>query len=331
MNKVPVIDISSWCSGSEAQRDAIAKQINDACTHWGFLLISGHAVPEDLIRRMFAITYEFFDLPELEKCRYDFKLLEGGRGYFPIATKALARTRGDTSAPGDLKESFVTGAEPKEDEPYYLDERAQGHFTANTWPENPAEMQLIWGQYRQACESAANTLLSIFARALGLNDDWFVPKADKPISALIAHHYPEQETPPEPGAIRSGAHTDFGSLTLLMTEDRPGGLQVMGLDGDWHDISPVPGAFIVNIGDLMERWTNDNWRSTLHRVVNPPTNTQMETRRLSIAYFHTPNYEAEVSCIETLLKEGQTGKYPPILAGEHYHQKIARTNSPSRT
>jgi len=102
-----------------------------------------------------------------------------------------------------------------------------------------------------------------------------------------------------------------------MTENSPGGLQVMGMDNEWHDIQPMPDAFIVNIGDLMERWTNDNWRSTLHRVVNPPVNTGSEARRMSVVYFHTPNYDTEVTC----------SKYPPITAGAHHKEKINRNNS----
>lgn len=331
MNSIPVIDVSTWRNGSEQERDSIATAVNEACTKWGFLLVSGHTVSPDLIDRMFAITYEFFDLTEQEKRLYDATGREGGRGYFSLGTKSLARTRGDANAPGDQKESFLTGAEAVPDDPYYSAKGADGHFAKNPWPDQPSDMQSVWLEYRHACQEVSNCVLSIFARALGMGDDWFESRIDKPISALVAHHYPEQKVSPSSGAIRSGAHTDFGSLTLLMTENRPGGLQVMGLDERWHDIVPLPGAFIVNIGDLMARWTNDIWRSTLHRVVNPPADAGPDARRLSIVYFHTPNYDAEVSCMETFLEKGHKAKYVPVLAGEHHLGKIMRTNSPEKT
>ena len=218
----------------------------------------------------------------------------------------MARTYGDLNASGDQKETFVSGAEPIDGDPYYFTPEAEGHFAENIWPTYPSDMKQVWMMYRDACQDVADKLLNIMECSL---------KADKPISTLIVHHYPEQKTPPE--GMRAGAHTDFGILTLLMTEDSPGGLQVMGMDNEWHDIKPIPGSFIVNIGDLMERWTNDVWRSTLHRVVNPPINSGSESRRMSVAYFHTPNYETQVT----------SSKYPPITAGAHHKEKINRNNN----
>jgi len=326
-HSVPVIDISAWQNGTEQERDFIAKAVAEACVTWGFLLLSGHGVPADIIDRIFAITYDFFDCSEQDKLLCNASGRKGGRGYFPLGTKSLARTRGDINAPFDQKESFLIGAEPVDNDPYYATPDAQSHFAENVWPNQPADMQSVWLEYRHACQTVSDVVLSIFARSLGKSDNWFESRIDKPISTLVAHHYPEQQRPPEAGAIRSGAHTDFGSLSLLLTENRPGGLQVMGPDESWHDIAPLPGAFIVNIGDLMARWTNDCWRSTLHRVVNPPIDSGEAARRLSIVYFHTPNYDAEVSCMETLLSSGQVAKYAPVLAGEHHKEKITRTNS----
>ena len=299
MKEVPIIDICQ-------DHHVVAEMVNEACIKWGFFLISGHGVPKHLIGRMFSVSYEFFDLSEEEKLQYDSTGRKGGRGYFSVGKKALARTYGDLNAPGDQKETFVSGAEPIDGDPYYFTPEAEGHFAENIWPIYPSDMKQVWIMYREACQAVADKLLNIMECSL---------KADKPISTLIVHHYPEQKTPPE--GIRAGAHTDFGTLTLLMTENNPGGLQVMGMDNEWHDIQPMPDAFIVNIGDLMERWTNDNWRSTLHRVVNPPVNTGSEARRMSVVYFHTPNYDTEVTC----------SKYPPITAGAHHKEKINRNNS----
>ncbi len=299
MKEVPLIDIGQ-------HRHEVAEMVDEACKKWGFFLITGHGVPNQLIDRMFSVSYEFFDLSEEEKLQYDSKGCKGGRGYFSVGKKALARSFGDLKAPGDQKETFVAGAEPIDGDPYYFTPEAEGHFAENIWPTYPSDMKQVWMMYRGACQDLADKLLNIMECSL---------KSDKPISTLIVHHYPEQKTPPE--GMRAGAHTDFGTLTLLMTEDSPGGLQVMGMDNEWHDIQPIKYAFIVNIGDLMERWTNGAWRSTLHRVVNPPVNTGLESRRMSVAYFHTPNYETQVT----------SSKYQPITAGAHQKEKINLNNS----
>ncbi len=327
MENVPVIDISSWSNGSEADKDATAAAINEACTKWGFLLVSGHGISSALVEKMFDVTYRFFDLSEEEKQQYDSTGRPGGRGYFSLGAKSLARSMGDAKAPGDRKETFFTGMEPVAGDPYYAGQGAKRHFANNVWPQVPGDMEETWNAYRSASESLSGTLLSLCARALELPDDWFEALIDKPISTLVAHHYPPQSEPPVTGALRSGAHTDFGTLTLLMTENRPGGLQVMGLDGQWHDIVPVPGAFIVNLGDMMSRWTNHQWRSTLHRVVNPPEGSGMAARRLSIVYFHTPNYDAEITCVPSTISPGEQPKYPPILAGDHLTAKLSQTDS----
>ena len=279
MKEVPVIDISQDASWA----------VKKACSEWGFLVVSGHGVSEKLIDNMFKTSYDFFDLNEEEKQKYD--RTEVGRGYYSLRAKALARTYGDLDAPADEKESFTSGDEVVEGDPYYFTPEAEGHFTENIWPNS--DMKEIWNEYKNVCQSVCDKLLNLMHCPL---------KCDKPISTLIAHNYPEQKTKPE--GIRAGAHTDFGTLTLLLTENKPGGLQVMGLDDEWHNVQPLPYTFIVNLGDLMKRW-NDNWRSTLHRVVNPPLNS--DSRRVSIVYFHSPNYDTDVN---------------GITAGEHLMHKF---------
>ncbi len=279
MKEVPVIDISQDVSWA----------VEKACSEWGFLVVSGHGVSEDLIDNMFKTSYDFFDLSLEEKQKYD--KTEFGRGYYSLRAKALARTYGDLDAPGDEKESFTSGDEVVEGDPYYFTPEAEGHFTENIWPNS--DMKQIWTEYKKSCQGVCDRILNLMNCTL---------KADRPLSTLIAHNYPEQKTKPE--GIRAGAHTDFGTLTLLLTENKPGGLQVMGLDNEWHNVQPLPYTFIVNLGDLMKRW-NNNWRSTLHRVVNPPLNS--DSRRVSIVYFHSPNYDTDVN---------------GITAGEHLMHKF---------
>jgi isopenicillin N synthase-like dioxygenase len=327
MQQVPVIDIAPWFHGDPSARAAVAGQIDAACREWGFLIVRGHGIADALMRDIFEVTYAFFDLPVEEKARYDASKRQGGRGYYRLESKSHARTRGQDAAPGDLRETFFAGAEPVPGDPYTAAPGAARHFAPNVWPQRPQQMQAAWQAYRGACEALCNDLLRIAAEALHLSQTWFDDKIDRPISTLAAQHYPQLDRPPAPGQVRSAAHTDFGTVTLLMTEDKPGGLQIQGRDGQWNDVKPVPSAFIVNLGDMMAQWTNDRWRSTLHRVVNPPLNAGAAARRLSIVYFHEPNYDALIECIPSCCDSAHPPKYAPILAGDHLVEKLRQVDS----
>ena len=141
--------------------------------------------------------------------------------------------------------------------------------------------------------------------ALKLPEDYFAGVIDRPVSALRALNYPHPTVPPQPGQLRAGAHTDYGSLTILLPEAKSGGLEIYTPEREWRPVPPVPGAFIINIGDLMALWTNDRWVSTLHRVVNPSPDAMGSTRRQSFAFFHQPNWDAEISCLESCLAPGE--------------------------
>jgi isopenicillin N synthase-like dioxygenase len=171
-------------------------------------------------------------------------------------------------------------------------------------------------------EGLSKTFMHIFAIALNLPEMHFDQFYGSGHSSLNGIHYPEQLDEPLPGQLRSGAHTDWGDLTILKTDDAPGGLQVWLPEGDWADVPRVPGAFIVNLGDMMMRWTNDRWVSTLHRVVNPPRDSARGSRRLSLVFFHNLNDDAIVECIETCTGPGRPAKYPPIRASEFLRSKM---------
>lgn len=270
MRGVPVIDISR-------DPNIVHKEIDGACKEWGFIVVSGHGINNKLIDDMFRVSKDFFDQPQQYKDTFD--RADIGRGYYALKAKALAKTLGITDAKPDEKESFTTGQEAVPDDPYYHTEGAKGHFALNIYPN--AKFEQVYREYDQICCKLSQRILDLMHCPL---------RSDKPISTLITHNYPKQDVSPE--GIRAGIHTDFGTLTLLLTEDKPGGLQVMGLDDKWYDVKPLPYTFIVNLGDLMQRW-NPEWRSTLHRVANPPVGS--ESRRMSIVYFHAPNYETDVN------------------------------------
>jgi isopenicillin N synthase-like dioxygenase len=187
-------------------------------------------------------------------------------------------------------------------------------------------MQPAFRAYYEAMADLVARVMSAMALGLGLDAGWFDPFIDRHTSALRALHYPDLAGEDvEAGQLRAGAHTDYGTLTLLRQDDAPGGLQLRGAGGEWVDVPAVPGAFVVNVGDALQRWTNDRWRSTLHRVVVPPLGTDRNCERYSMAFFHNANWDAVIECIPTCLVDGESPRHPPVTAGRHLMDKFRST------
>ena len=322
MSIVPVIDIASARNGSHATRLAVAKQIGAACEDIGFFMVTGHDIPGEVIKRVDDLAREFFYRPQDEKMQVEIIPGQATRGYRSAGISTLARAGQD--APPDLRESLVTGSEAVPGDAYYTQPTAARFFTPNRWPQNPPELRSAFETYYAACTTLASELMRLFALALDLPETFFDDKIDRQISALTVNHYPKQNAAPKPGQIRAGAHTDYGSLTILATDGSLGGLQVQ-VNGEWQDVMPAEGSFIINLGDLMAQWTNDRWRSTLHRVVNPPQEIAATTDRQSTVFFHQPNFDAPVECLPTCLAPGEQPKYPPTTSGAHLMAEIAKT------
>ena len=322
---VPVIDISPCFSGDEAARRAVARQIDEACRRIGFLVISGHGVPDDLRRSVREQATAFFDLPLEEKRQVTVRGPDSTirRGYRGMETGTLARSRNETGVP-DHRELFNMGPfRIDRGDTYFASDEGQRFIIDNVFPPQIPGFESTMRRYYETMEGLATTLMRAFALALGLPEHWFDAKVDRSISALQLSNYPEQAEPPREGQLRASAHSDFGSLTILDAEDKPGGLEVHAADRGWRPVPIVPGTFIVNIGDLMAQWTNDRWVSTLHRVVNPARDRALGSRRLSLVFFHQPNYDALIECLGTA--SGETAKYPPITSGAYLRMRIAQT------
>ncbi len=206
------------------------------------------------------------------------------------------------------------------DDPWFRRAQDLGYFAANQWPGRPARFREIWEAYYREMSSLAFELMQLFAVALGLDKHWFDDKVDRPISNLFANHYPPLTAIPEPGQLRVGEHNDYVSLTLLYQSDAVGGLEVF-LDDVWCPIEPIAGSFVVNIGDLMARWTNDRWISTLHRVQNP-TISGPSSRRISFPFFCQPNYDAVIETLPTCRQPGGTSRYATITAGMNVSRSV---------
>ena len=319
---VPVIDISALSSGKTGARHEIAGQVAQAVQEIGFFTIIGHGVANQLLDQTTAELGAFFDQPQATKREALNPSRNINRGYVPFGEEFTAASHGNR-APPDLREALAFGRFDLPDDPYYSHPDAGYAYETNIWPAGLKSFKSTIESYYRALEQLNLRLLSLFATALELDETFFNDKFDKHASVLRAINYPEQEHPPLPGQLRCGAHSDFGSHTLLYVLDAPGSLQVLNHAGQWVDVKPPPGSFVINIGDLLMNWTNDRWLSNMHRVVNPPTDQNTGTQRQSIAFFVQPNYDALIDCIPTCRIAGKPPKHPPVRAWEYRHAKLS--------
>jgi isopenicillin N synthase-like dioxygenase len=322
--QVPVIDVAPFRGGGGSIRRTIAEAVGQAVNDIGFLVVTGHGVDPALIEQVQTVSRQFFDLPLEEKQRVARPAPDVTRGYIPLEGESVGRSRG-MDVPGDLNESLMIGPVDVADSAYFTGPQAGKHFHPNLWPERPAELRPLYEAYFRAMGALAADLMTMFALALELPDQFFDDKIDRHISRLRVRNYPAPLVPPLPGQLRAGAHADYGSLTILRTEDKPGGLQVLNKAEQWVDVPIAPDSFIVNIGELMARWTNGLWQATLHRVVNPPMEAAAASRRLSLVFFHNPNYDAPVAALPGTVPAGQAPKFPPTTSGDHLRNQFVRT------
>jgi isopenicillin N synthase-like dioxygenase len=324
LRDVPIIDIAPFRGGDQAAKQAVAAEVGRAVDGIGFLVITGHGVDRALVEQVRDVSNAFFDLPEEEKRRVARPAPDIARGYIPLEAESVGRSQG-VDVPGDLNESLMIGPVDVGRGAYFFGPEPGRHFHPNRWPARPEALRPVYEAYFRAMGSLAAELMAMFALSLGLDEGFFADTIDHHISRLRVRNYPAPLVPPKPGQLRAGAHCDYGSLTILRTEDKLGGLQVRNTDGEWRDVPIVPDCFIVNIGELMARWTNETWRATQHRVVNPPQELAAASRRLSLVVFHTPNYDAPVAALPGTVKPGEAPRYVPTTSGEHLRAQFVRT------
>ena len=323
MNDIPVIDIGAFETGDATARGAVAIAIARAIEEIGFLTVTGHGIPTATIERMRDSAWTLFGLPIEAKLGYLDPSNSLNRGYTPFLGEYNGST-GDEKAPADLREGYIYGPFDRPDDPYYTAPEAAFAFQANIWPESVPGVVEAFKAYYLALAQFNTRLMRVFATALGLPIDFFHDKYDRHASTIRVLHYPAQDEVPPEGQLRCGAHKDFGSHTILLTDDTQGGLQVHTRNGVWIDAIPPANAFVINIGDLMMMWTNDRWLSNLHRVVNPPASAGQAAARLSVAYFVHPNRDAVIECIPTCRRDGTPDRHNPVLAGEHRSRILAK-------
>jgi isopenicillin N synthase-like dioxygenase len=265
-----------------------------------------------VIARIFAETKRFFKLPLAVKNRVAIAHSPISRGYEPIGHQTL-----DTNAAPDLKEGFYIGVERNADDP--LVQAGIPNHGPNQWPADLPGWRNQMEQYFGLMMDLSRQLLRGLALSLQVEESYFDPMVDNPMAILRLLHYPPHPASAQPDQLGCGIHTDWGALTILL-QDSVGGLEVRTADGAWVQATPIPGTFVINLGDMMARWTNDYYQSTPHRVMN-----RSGKERYSLPFFFDANYHARVECIPTCQDTANPPRYPPITAGEHIMQMYRRT------
>jgi isopenicillin N synthase-like dioxygenase len=319
-DSIPVINLDA---ATGPDNSGVVDKIADACDTIGFFGVTGHGVSSGLIADIYRAAAEFFSLPESRKLEVERPREGVNRGYLPIGSEALARLR-NVQTPSDHKEVYTFGPEDYPDDDYHTCEAAAPHWVRNQWPTALPGFRATILRYWDALDALAHRLAVLFARALGLHDEYFASRISNGPSQLRLIHYPPYERDWQPSQLRAGEHTDLGLFGILHSDsNNDGGLQVKTRSGAWQD-APTFDGFIVNIGDAMMRWTNDRFRSTPHRVVNPARRPEGGggTSRMSVVYFPIPNYDV---LIDPITQDGSESHYQPVTMGEYRAQRFAST------
>jgi isopenicillin N synthase-like dioxygenase len=318
---IPTIDMTPLRSGNDAAKREVARQIDAACRDTGFFLVTGHGIPADLIGKARQRAIDFFALPEDEKMKVQRPPSKISRGFNWVGDRAIAYSMGEKTPP-DIQEAFGFGNEAP-DLAAKVDPVSAKMYAPNIWPEQPSDFREVMVSYYTQMEGLAQRVLGAMALALGVDENYFVDKFDRQSSNCRIIRYPAVKEKPLPGQLRAGTHTDYGIMTFVRGDDTPGGLQVKHKSGEWIDLHIPAGDFACNIGDMMMRWSNDRWVSTLHRVAVPPPDAVPQDR-ISLVFFTNPNADVTIDCIKECLGPGEKPKYPPVSVSEHYLGKLMR-------
>ncbi len=314
---LPIIDVSGLSSSLRETRAAVGEALRRACLDKGFFYCAGHGIPQGLIDAAFAEAKAFFERPIEEKLAVDKARSFCNRGYEHMRGQTL-----EAGAPADLKEGFYIGPDLPMDDPRVVAKRF--NRGPNQWPADQPGFRPVMMAYFAAMTDLGERLMRGMALSLGLPENHFDAFVREPLATLRLLHYPPQPKDAAPNEKGAGAHTDFGGLTLLMQDDA-GGLQVHdAASNSWVHADPIPGTFVVNLGDMISRWTNDRYRSTLHRVVN-----ESGRERYSIPFFFVGHPDHMVECLPNCLGPGEQPKYAATTVEDHLKAMYQRTYAPT--
>jgi isopenicillin N synthase-like dioxygenase len=287
---IPVLDIEPFLAGAPGAAEATATELRRICETVGFLYVTGHGVPAALIAETFAAAARFHAQPE--EAKLAVKVNTQLQGYMPL--------RGSTTRSSPLSPA----RKPNENEAFFVKRTAEDDSNGGRWPEALPRFREIALRYYDAMDALAQSLLPLYARALGLDPDHFAARCDRPLTGLRLTHYP----PCDYGADEFGIapHTDSSFFTLLAQNEVPG-LQIRTTAGEWIEAPVVPASFVVNTGDILHRWSNGRFLSTPHRAFNTSPGP-----RYAIPYFFHPNPDAVIECLPGCAAPGEAPKFEPI-------------------
>lgn len=308
MNSIPVVDMSDFRSQEISKKMHFVEHLGNAFHEVGFVAVIHHGIPDGLITRFYHLVNQFFALPLDIKQKYEIPELAGQRGY-----TSFGREHAKHSNKGDLKEFWQFGQWVEDDDP--IKEEYPDNLTVSELP----EFNMVGKQLYKEFEQCGALLMKAIALFLGLNEYYFDDKIHHGNSILRAIHYPPITADPQ-GALRSEQHEDINLITLLVGASAEG-LQLLNKQDQWIAVTAAPGQIIVNVGDMLQRLTNNYLRSTTHRVVNPPKERWHEPR-LSIPFFLHPRSEMRLDCLQCCVSASNPLQYEPISAGEYLNERL---------
>ena len=308
MKNIPSVDLADFLSDDPQRKQKFVNEIGKAYEEIGFVALKNHFLSDNLVSELYKEVKNFFALPVDTKKKYEIEGLAGQRGYISFG-KEHAKGKKE----GDLKEFWHFGQEPSKDA------NLTEEYPENVQVEELPDFNHTGMEAYRMLEKTGIYVLRALALYIGLDEFYFDHWASNGNSILRPIHYPPITEEPK-GAVRAGAHGDINLITLLMGAST-GGLQVLRKDGEWIDAIPEEDELVINVGDMLERHTNNKLRSTIHRVVNPPKE-QWSTPRYSIPFFMHPRSEMPLNCLEECIDEEHPKTYPDITAGEFLHQRL---------
>lgn len=305
---IPTVDLSQYSNGNAAEKEAFVRDLGKAFHEVGFVAVVNHGVPKELIDRFYAASKAFFALPEVVKKQYEIPGLAGQRGY-----TSFGKEHAKQSQVADLKEFFQIGQEVSADHPL------KAQYPDNVQVTEAPDFARLGRELYQAFEKAGGLLLEAIAAHLSLDKDFFNRQIRHGNSILRSIHYPPITSEPA-SAIRAEQHEDINLITLLVGASA-GGLELLNSENRWMPIMPEADEIVINVGDMLQRLTNNYLKSTTHRVVNPPR-SEWHLPRLSIPFFLHPVSDMRLDCLPSCVTADNPLRYAPISAGEYLDERL---------
>ena len=305
---IPVVDLADFLSGDPHCKQSFVQQLGKAYEDVGFAAVKNHGIPDDLIGDLYKYVQRFFSLPSNTKKKYEVPGLAGQRGY-----TSFGKEHAKGSDAPDLKEFFQYGQKVDDNDP------VKREYPDNVQVGDIPEFNPTFQKAYRAFEKSGKALLQAIALYLGLDEHYFDPHIHNGNSILRAIHYPPITSEPK-SAIRAEQHEDINLITLLVGASADG-LQILTRQNEWVGVTSLPEQIVVNVGDMLQRLTNNRLKSTTHRVVNPPRE-MWHTSRFSIPFFLHPKSQMNLACLESCIDKSHPKAYPDATAGEYLDERL---------